>query len=162
MGCFSFLCKESGRPALSTSFDGSPCYLFLLKNGEVIEEMYGNYDSYGRVFKKGKDDAFKWNMPWTEVCDLMFDKDESNGIAMVLADEFTGKIPTTRSEGDPNQGWGDPDETEDEYWVENAPSFPVVKEPYHKVHRDLAGNESGCEGETLCKIDDDRFETEVF
>ena len=25
MGCFSFLCKNSGEPALSTGYDGSTC-----------------------------------------------------------------------------------------------------------------------------------------
>jgi hypothetical protein len=37
---------------------------------------------------------------------LMFEKDESNGIAVVLEKYFTGKIPTTRSDNDPDQGWG--------------------------------------------------------
>lgn len=59
MGCFSFLCKVSGRPALSTSYDGSPCYLFLLKGGKVMEEMYGNYDSYGNVFTSDKGASFQ-------------------------------------------------------------------------------------------------------
>ena len=31
MGCFSFLCKESGEPANSTSFDGDACTLYLLE-----------------------------------------------------------------------------------------------------------------------------------
>ena len=52
MGCFSFICKESGLPVASSSFDGDDCRLYLLKNGKVIEEMHGHYDSYGRVFKK--------------------------------------------------------------------------------------------------------------
>jgi hypothetical protein len=45
-------------------------------------------------------------MEWGEVCDLMFDGDDSNGIAVVLEKYFNGTIPTTRSEGDPDQGWG--------------------------------------------------------
>ena len=106
MGCFSFICKESGLPVASSSFDGDACRLYLLKDGKVIEEMRGHYDSYGRVFKKGLEDSFEWKMDWSEVCDLMFDEDESNGIAVILEKYFTGNIPTTRSEGDPNQGWG--------------------------------------------------------
>jgi hypothetical protein len=45
-------------------------------------------------------------MDWHDVCDLMFHSDESNGIAVILEKYFTGNIPTTRSEGDPDQGWG--------------------------------------------------------
>jgi hypothetical protein len=107
MGCFSFICKESGLPVASDSFSGDAVRLYLLKNGEVIEEMRGHYDSYGRVFKdRTYEDSFEWKMEWGMVCDLMFDKDEGNGIAVVLEKYFTGKIPTTQSEGDPNQGWG--------------------------------------------------------
>jgi hypothetical protein len=107
MGCFSFICKESGLPVASSSFDGDACRLYLLKNGKVIEEMHGHYDSYGRVFKKNNDESFEWKMDWHEACELMFDKDESNGIAVVLEKYFTGNIPTTRSEQDPDQGWGE-------------------------------------------------------
>jgi hypothetical protein len=107
MGCFSFICKESGLPVASSSFDGDACRLYLLKDGKVIEEMRGHYDSYGRVFTDSTyEDSFEWNMDWHAVCDLMFDNDDSNGIAVILEKYFEGNIPTTRSEGDPNQGWG--------------------------------------------------------
>lgn len=145
MGCFSFLCKKSGKPALSTSFSGSPCYLFLLKDGKVIETMYGNYDSYGRVFKGKGEDSFEWQMDWHDVCALMFDYDSryggrprnnGNGIAMILAEHFDGELPTTASEGDPNQGWGGEDEenlmgdcSSDKFaWVEHPYHFVAVKE----------------------------------
>jgi len=132
MGCFSFKCIRTDKPALSTSFDGSPCHMFLLKDGKVIEEMFGNYDSYGRVFD-GDGESFKWTLPWSSVCDLMFSKDKSNGIALILTDEpITGDIPTKRSKDDPDQGWGSSLEllgsTE-----ENA--FKQVKNPFHKVVR---------------------------
>jgi hypothetical protein len=134
MGCFSYLCKVSGKPALSTSFDGSPCYLFLLKDGVVIEEMFGNYDSYGRVFNSDGE-SFEWKMPWQEVCNLMFSEDESNGIAMILAEYQTGLVPTTRSEDDPNQGWGDPDEGDNDLMGNcSGNMFPKVSKPYHKVY----------------------------
>jgi hypothetical protein len=118
MGCFSFICKKSGEPVLSSSFSGDAVHLFLLKEGKVIEHMYGNYDSYGRVFsdKKLKTDksftdttSFKWKMEWNDVCDLMFDDDESNGIAVILAPYWKegDSYPTERSEDDPNQGWGE-------------------------------------------------------
>ena len=106
MGCFSFVCKESGLPIASSSFNGDACRLYLLKNGKVIEEMRGHYDSYGRVFTADKEDSFHWKMDWHEVCDLMFDKDDSNGIAVILEKYFNGTIPTTRSEDDRDQGWG--------------------------------------------------------
>ena len=107
MGCFSFICKESGLPVASDSFSGDAVRLYLLKDGEVIEEMRGHYDSYGRVFKdKTCEDSFEWKMDWKEVCDMMFNSKDDDGIAVVLEKYFTGKIPTTQSEGDPNQGWG--------------------------------------------------------
>ena len=109
MGCFSFLCKESGLPVTSTSFSGDACRLYLLKDGQLIEEMRGHYDSYGRVFKDSKcDESFEWSTPWGEVVDLMFTDNEGDGMAVVLEKYFTGTIPTTRSKSDPDQGWGEP------------------------------------------------------
>ena len=105
MGCFSFICKESGKAVASSSFDGDAVRMYLLKNGKVIEEMRGHYDSYGSVFNSSGD-SFEWDTPWGEVCDLMFHNDESNGIAVILEKYFKGNIPTTISEHDPNQGWG--------------------------------------------------------
>ena len=137
MGCFSFICKESGQAVLSTSFSGTAVHLFLLKDGEVIEEMYGNYDSYGKVFNNeissvgGGHKSFDWRMSWGDVCDLMFSNNESHGIAAVIGKHYKGTPPTTQSEGDPNQGWGEGyaligDTSDDlEAWVE---------EPYHKTY----------------------------
>jgi hypothetical protein len=107
MGCFSFKCKESGKAVASSSFDGDAVRMYLLKDGKVIEEMRGHYDSYGRVFDSSGG-SFEWDTPWDEVCDLIFDNDESNGIAVVLEKYYVGNIPTTRSEDDRNQGWGKP------------------------------------------------------
>ena len=124
MGCFSFICKESGLPVASSSFDGDACRLYLLKDGKVIEERRGHYDSYGRVFTDSTyEDSFEWKMDWSEVCDLMFDNDESNGIAVILEKYFEGTIPTTRSEGDPNQGWG-----------KRMGGGVKIKEPIHIVY----------------------------
>jgi hypothetical protein len=132
MGCFSFKCKESGKPVASSSFDGDAVRLYLLKDGKVIEEMVGHYDSYGRVFGTEKEPndtsmtettSYEWKTPWGEVCDLMFNPNESNGIAAVLECYFTGEIPTTRSDDDRDQGWG-----------ENNGKGVVIKEPYHKVY----------------------------
>ena len=143
MGCFSFLCKKSGNAALSTSFDGSPCYLFLLKDGKVIEEMYGNYDSYGRVFSGGQredvhhelQNSFEWSMEWSSVCRLMFDgHNYGNGIAVILAEYYDGVHPTTRSEDDPNQGWGNCEEDGDLMGDCSSNKFPKVENPYHKIY----------------------------
>jgi hypothetical protein len=106
MGCFSFLCKECGRPINSDSFRGERCWLFLVENGVVIESMNGEYDSYGRVFDEtGK--SIKWSIPWSEVCNIMFKKDRvNNGIAAYHEHCYPGIEPKTSSDDDPNQGWG--------------------------------------------------------
>lgn len=45
---------------------------------------------------------------WGRVCDLMFSNNRSNGIAAVHTKcQVEGKIPTIRSDDDPNQGWGE-------------------------------------------------------
>ena len=129
MGCFSFMCKETGKPGLSTSFDGTPVHLFLLKDGKVIEHMHGNYDSYGRVFAKDgmskmPPESIEWKMPWGDVCNLIFNPDKSNGIALIHSNHWNeaDPYPVERSEGDPNQGWGE----DGKYWEE-------IEDPIHKV-----------------------------
>jgi hypothetical protein len=95
-------------PVASDSFSGDAVRLYLLKNGEVIEEMRGHYDSYGRVFKdKQCEDSFEWKMHWSDVCDMMFNDNVGDGIAVVLEKYFRDTIPTEQSEGDPDQGWGE-------------------------------------------------------
>lgn len=121
MGCFSFMCKECGKAVHSTSQRGDVVKLFLLEDGEVVQNMEGEYDSYGRVFRAGNKDSIHWDMEWQDVCDLMFDEDMGNGIAAIHSECFTGEIPTTRSADDPNQGWGeydedDEDDEDNEYW----------------------------------------------
>ncbi len=137
MGCFSFICKECEKAVLSNSFAGDKVKLFLLKDGKVIQEMEGQYDSYGRVFKEGTQcadvkhelmESENWNDPfpekelsnyeqeekdkgdkdwaWHRVCDLMFSRSSADGIAAVHSKCFM-EVPTSRSEDDPNQGWGD-------------------------------------------------------
>ena len=124
MGCFSFLCKESGLPVASDSYSGDACRLYLLKDGKVLEEMRGHYDSYGRVFKDSNcDESIEWEMPWGEVVDLMFTDNEGDGMAVVLEKYFTGTVPTTRSESDRNQGWG----------VPNGGSI-TIEDPIHIIH----------------------------
>lgn len=105
MGCFSFKCKTCGQPINSDSLRGQQCVLFLIKNGEIIESMEGEYDSYGRVFDT-EGNSVKWALPWNEVCNIMFHNEKDNGIAAFHLHCYHGIPPTERSEDDPNQGWG--------------------------------------------------------
>ena len=142
MGCFSFMCKKTDKPGLSTSFGGSPVHLFLLKAGKVIEHMYGNYDSYGRVFGDEKDPSdksltpttsFEWKMEWGDVCNLMFDNDPGSGIALIHADHWKegDPYPTEKSDDDPDQGWG---ESWEHFADTRSDGFPLVEKPFHKVY----------------------------
>lgn len=106
MGCFSYLCKKCGKPINSDSFSGQQASLFLLKDGKVVEEMHGQYDSYGRVFNNNMDSKeWEWG-EWRDVCNLHFSDDVSNGTAAYHTRCYNGVHPLERSENDPNQGWG--------------------------------------------------------
>jgi hypothetical protein len=125
MGCFSYMCKECDKPVLSTSFAGQDVWLFLLKDGKVVQQMDGEYDSYGRCFIDGTQDprvthglrlSHQWtpvnNDPddrenWHYVCDLHFNDNPADGMAAVHKKCWTGNVPTTQSEDDPDQGWGE-------------------------------------------------------
>lgn len=157
MGCFSFLCLESGKPINSSSFGGDPVHLFLLRKGEVIEYMYGNYDSYGRVFT-GKQDpdrsdtfetSFIWGggddadyKQWLAVCALMsgtYDgSDMSSGIAAIHGHLWTPMAdpwPTRASASDPNQGWGDSGELMSST---GSDGFGILQyEPRHEIYKAL-------------------------
>jgi hypothetical protein len=107
MGCFSFICTECGEPVNNSSFSGENVRLSLLEKGKVIEEMQGQYDSYGRVFDKNGD-SVEWSKDWGKVCDLMFDDDSNSGMSAAhVACIKDGYKPTKVSEDDPNQGWGE-------------------------------------------------------
>jgi len=133
MGCFSFICQKCGRGIKSSSFSGENTHLFLLKDGKVIQQMTGEYDSYGRVFIDDTQhsevdhslrESIHWKDPfpekpndrdyngwiWGRVCDLMHDDNYKNGIAAIHVSCYDGKTPEFMSEGDPNQGWGAEDD----------------------------------------------------
>jgi len=118
MGCFSYICKKTGKAVASDSFSGDAVYIFRLEDGEVKEIMYGHYDSYGRVFDNNGD-SFRWDKNWNNCVTDHFDGDEGNGFAVILASAYDGVLPTTISEDDPDQGWG------------RRQSKAVIKEPYH-------------------------------
>jgi hypothetical protein len=105
MGCFSFICTECGKPINSDSLTGENVRLSLLEKGKVIEEMQGQYDSYGQVFDKNGD-SIEWGKPWGEVCDLMFAGGNSGISAAHVNCIFPGYTPVKISKDDPNQGWG--------------------------------------------------------
>lgn len=131
MGCFSYMCKISGKPALSTSSDGSPVHIFLLKDGKVLEHMYGNYDSYGSVFTADLEESFKWKMDWGKACNLHFNNNPGDGFALILAKYYVeGEFPTTKSLNDPNQGWG----KNDELLGDTSTKFKRVDNPFHKIY----------------------------
>ena len=126
MGCFSYKCKECGKGVRSTSFSGEKVKIFLLNKGKVIQQMEGQYDSYGGVFIEGTQDksvphalklSQEWKKvdpkksgdAWSQVCDLLFSHKNDTGFAYVHSKCFK-KVPTTVSESDPNQGWGGDDE----------------------------------------------------
>ena len=75
--------------------------------------MKGRYNSYGAVFTKSLKKSKEWKkMDWSDIVDLHFDGDEANGIAAWHTKCYDGSVPTTQSEDDPNQGWGDDHEEE--------------------------------------------------
>jgi hypothetical protein len=143
MGCFSYLCNECGKGILSNSFRGEQVKLFYIKGGKIVEEMEGEYDSYGSVFIDGtqrKDvkhplrECKEWkhendikkafHVKWAAQQDKYYKKTfaelgiedpyplppiEYNndwGIAAVHKRCFK-ETPTTISENDPDQGWGE-------------------------------------------------------
>ena len=108
MICFSFICKKSGKAIHSNSLNGDAVHLFLLKDGKVIERMFGNYDSVGSVFQRNPEHHIEWKTPWNDVMYLINHSNKSNGIAAILGGLWDeGEMfPTTRSEPDPNRGWG--------------------------------------------------------
>jgi hypothetical protein len=106
MGCFSWMCKECGESILSSSADGDHAILFLLLDGKVIEYMQGEYDSYGRVFNDDKKKSIDWSaMTWDTIVGYDCGNNPKSGIAAVHTKCFNGKVPTTKSAHDPNQGW---------------------------------------------------------
>lgn len=87
MGCFSFMCKECDTSIRSDSFNGELVKLFLLKDGKVIQEMEGEYDSYGCVFIDGTEDPTKndfrksaqWDCPEISEVDDYWKEREKHG-----------------------------------------------------------------------------------
>jgi hypothetical protein len=122
MGCFSYKCIECDKGVKSNSFSGEMVKIYLLDKGKVIQMMEGQYDSYGRVFIEGTQrsdvthrlpESQQWEMGWDKVCNLLFSGKSDTGFAYVHTKCFV-ETPTRVSEDDPNQGWGDPDDGEED------------------------------------------------
>jgi len=100
MGCFSYLCQECKKSINSDSVRGEECRLYHLKNGVPVQELRGQYDSYGSVFND------VWNEKWEDMLDGVFDSNKANGIAAVHERCFKS-IPKVQAKDAPNQGWGE-------------------------------------------------------
>jgi hypothetical protein len=119
MGCFSYMCKVCGRAILSDSSRGHPVILFFIEDGKVKQKMEGEYDSYGRVFKKRGEGSHEWKRRWQDIVNIHFDSGE-DGIAAIHTKCYLGTPPTTKSDDDPDQGWGTYEENDD--W-DDEPSY---------------------------------------
>ena len=112
MGCFSFICPQCGDPINSDSFSGEHCVLMLLQDGKVIDEMSGQYNSYGCVFKGPScERSHKWGLDWDDVCELLFSDARGTGMAAYhspcwQSERRMGYEPRV-SDRDPEQGWGE-------------------------------------------------------
>lgn len=107
MGCFSHMCKECGTPINSDSYRGEHCIMFILENGRIIEQMAGQYDSYGSVFDDNGE-SLEWNTDWGDVVDLHYNTFDNDGVAAYHSKCYVkaGRpIPETISKNDPDQGW---------------------------------------------------------
>lgn len=156
MGCFSYKCQNCGKGVLSSSFGGEKVKIFLLKDSKVIQQMEGEYNSYGAVFKNNTQEkevlhrlrkSVEWKPidksntrddAWSQICDEMFSEDISNGLAFIHTKCFTGDIPVVRSARDPNQGWGDEDD-DGEYFSSTSSKVKIKKRkivPNYCVLRD--------------------------
>ena len=122
----SYKCSLTNKPLQSNSTSGDLVYIFLLKQGQVIEYMYGNYDGYNSVIKSTNDDgvtsSFTWKTNLSDMNNLRFHKDESNGIAVILASYWKeGDIfPSKRSDYS----------LEDD--VDSSFTWQQPEEPFHK------------------------------
>jgi len=107
MGCFSYLCNVCGKPINSTSFSGENARLSLLEKGKILEEMQGQYDSYGQVFDD-KGESLEWkSKEWGDIVDMHFSSDPKTGISAVhVKCQYKDYVPFEKSEDDPGQGWG--------------------------------------------------------
>ena len=136
MGCFSWKCSICHEGVNSSSFCGEHCVIYLLKDGRIIEEMAGQYNSYGAcfngehkkermgLFTRDYEDSHKWAEDWSVIVDMDFGKRLNTGICIVHGEclsKYPHFVPHVRSDRDPDQGWND-------Y------KYSMEGETYHKVY----------------------------
>lgn len=167
MGCFSWKCLECGRGILSSSFSGEKAHLYLLNKGKILQQITGEYNSYGSVFIDGTQEenvkhslrkSVEWvnpfpNIPyedeeylthsdqnWHRICNMMDDEDITTGIAAIHMHCYK-KPPETRSARDPNQGWGGGGEEDESYFGgcegEGHQYKPQTPVPGYDARKDL-------------------------
>jgi hypothetical protein len=94
----------------------------LVKDGNVIEWMQGEYDSYGRVFSmdatayktkanglKGVTSSYEWTaMGWAAIVSMHFGGCSESGISAYHSKCFDGDMENVEvSDNDPDQGWNE-------------------------------------------------------
>lgn len=90
---FSLKCLVTGEIQKT----GDTVYLFLLKDGVVLEDMFGVYNGQGSVGDVDKSENYKWyNRDF--ITELILDEDMTSGIACISANKFKGKLPTISSD----------------------------------------------------------------
>lgn len=154
MGCLSYICKFCGKSIKSDSETGEGVKLFLLQEGQLLEEKEGNYNSYGSVFK-----SIKWENDWGSIVEKHFNNSKKDGIAAIHSQCWNEKqnpqIPTTISENDRNQGWGKMKKSQTDivnskfYSLINKKTLQEKDEKLEKLNNHL--NKLLKEGETLLK-----------
>lgn len=108
MGCFSYICPECDKNILSDGCRGEFVFLFLIKDGRILEHIRGEYDSYGRVFNDDQTESIGWEMDWDTIVDMQFSTNPNNGILAIHSRCFTClPTPLHKSKDDPDQGWGE-------------------------------------------------------
>jgi len=99
------MCKSCSKPILSTPTPDK-VILFLLRKGKVTQKLEGIYDGYGRTIKTdGK--VTDWRGKWRNIVKLIYNNDDSDGIAAFHERCYDGIEPISKSKDDPNQGWGE-------------------------------------------------------
>lgn len=81
MKYFSYKCNICGEAINSDSFTGELCKLVLIKNGEEIESLQGQYNSQGTVFLPGLKESLSWkSLSQESINDLINNDNINDGI----------------------------------------------------------------------------------
>jgi len=140
MGCFSYICPKCGNPIYADRYGnciGEEVRLARLVKGKVVEWMRGRYDSYGKVhipagdgFKSEHfiiadsgqliqiyDEKMKHNWltsTWNNIVNEQFSNDKSEGLIAIHEKCWNSDWGNVQSKDDPDQGWNDYENPDDE------------------------------------------------